>query len=323
MKKLKNLLTNQNNYIDNSLVAALKDCNDKPPVKLIEHCISLNNSYKKQNYTTVAIVIRGVLDYIPTIFGFANTAQVYSELQGKRTFRDALKQLDQASRNLADDGLHSPARKDETLKVSKLTVDNLQGNLSIVLSETAAQLHTSDLRDEGNAKLDEQRAVKPKRQKSQLEIFEDYIVSKQWTEQEIDGDTVWICETDNLYQIHKRGDYDEFSEPWTQVYPDSRGSGKYSVDLVYAGTIIKRFTFIYCDGGRISVVMPEQYTAPEHIMPNVDFDDPTDYREFFWEKESIKYKLMKLIGSFYIYKTPEGVAKHSNIAIKEQIDKTR
>lgn len=316
MKKLKNLLNNRSNYVDTSLITALQTCSDKPPVKLIEHCNSLNNSYKKQNYTTVAIVIRGVLDYIPTIFGFANTAQVYSELQGKKTFKNALRQLDQASRNLADDGLHSPARKDETLKVSKLTVDNLQGNLNIVLDATAEQLRLNDLRDEGNDKLAKQQAIKPKRQKSQLETFEDYIVNKNWTEREIDGDTVWICESDNLYQIHKRGDYDEFSEPWTQVYPDKNGSGKYSVDLVYAGTIIERITFIYCDGGRISVVMPELYVAPEHRVPNVDWDDKTDYREFFWEKNSLKYKLMQLIGSFYIYNTPEGVAKHSNIQIK-------
>ena len=316
MKKLKNLLTNRSNYVDTSLITALQSCSDKPPVKLIEHCTSLNNSYKKQNYTTVAILMRGVLDYIPTIFGFANTAQVYSELQGKKTFKDALRQLDQASRNLADDGLHSPARKEETLKVSKLTVDNLQGNLNIVLDTTAEQLRTNDLRDEGNDKLAKQQAIKPKRQKSQLETFEDYIVNKNWTEREIDGDTVWICESDNLYQIHKRNDYDEFSEPWTQVYPDKNGSGKYSVDLVYAGTIIERFTFIYCDGGRISVVMPELYIAPEHRVPNKDWDDKTDYREFFWKKDSLKYKLMQLIGSFYIYNTPEGVAKHSNIQIK-------
>jgi hypothetical protein len=63
--------------------------------------------------------------------------------------------------------------------------------------------------------------------------------------------------------------------------------------------------------------MPELYIAPEHRVPNVDFDDDTDYREYFWEKSSLKYKLMKLIGSFYIYNTPEGVAKHSNIEIKK------
>jgi len=295
---------------------ALQNCSDKPPFKLIEHCTSLNNSYKKQNYTTVAILIRGVLDYIPTIFGFANTGQVYSDLSGKRTFKNALRELDQASRNLADDGLHTPARKDETLKVSKLTVDNLQGNLAIVLAETVEQLRTSDLRDEGNVKLAEQRAVKPKRQKSQLETFEDYIATKDWTEQELDGGTVWICESDNLYQIQSRGDYDEFTEPWTQVYPDSHGSGKHSVDLVYNGTIIKRFTFIYCDGGRISVVMPELYIAPEYRIPNKDSNDKADHREYFWEKDSLKYKLMNLIGTFYIYNTPEGVAKQSNIKIK-------
>jgi hypothetical protein len=316
MKKMINLLTSRNKYIDTSLILSLQGCNDKPPIKLIEHCNSINNSYGKRNYITVAILIRGVLDYLPTVFGYASTAQVYSNLSGKKTFKDALKLLDQASRNLADDGLHSPARKDETLKVSKFTVDNLQGNLAIVLGAIDQQLRTKDLRDEGNIKLEEQRAVKPKKQKSQLETFEDYIVSKSWTKQEIDGLTVWICEEDNLYQIYERSSYGEFSEPWTQVYPDKNGSGKYDVDLVYSGTIIKRFTFVYCDGGRINVAIPELYIAPEHQMPNIEFDDPNDYREYFWKKNSIEYKLMELIGSFYIYETPQGVARHSKIQIK-------
>lgn len=316
MKRLQQYLSSsRNKYVDTSLITALQRCSDKPPIKLIEHCASLNNSYKKRNYTTVAIVIRGVLDYVPTIFGFANTAQVYSEMQGKKTFKEALRQLDQASRNLADDGLHSPARKDETLKVSKLTVDNLQGNLTIVLDAVAGQLRTKDLRDEGNEKLAKQRAVKPKREKSQLDNFEDYIVTKEWSEQELDGETVWICQTDNMYQIRKRNDYDEFSEPWTQVYPDSQGSGQYSVDLVYLGTTIKRFTFIYCDGGRISVVKPELYIAPENSYMVRGFDDDTDYREFRWKKDSLGYKLMNLIGNFSSYDTPEGVAKRSNIEV--------
>lgn len=316
MKRLKKLLTNQKRYIDATTITALETCSDKPPVKLIEHCKSLNNNYKNQNYTTVAILIRGVLDYIPTIFGFANTVQVYSELKGKKTFKEALKLLDQASRNLADDGLHTPARKDETLKVSQITVDNLLGNLNLVLAETVEQLRTNDLRDEGNKKLIEQNTVKPKRQKSQLDNFEDYIVSKNWTQQEIDGTTVWICESDNLYQIHERSSYGEFSEPWTRVYPDKNGSGKYDVDLVYAGSIIKRFLFVYCDGGRINVVLPEIFIPEKYKLPNRIIGDGKDYREFYWEKNSLKYKLMNLIGSFHIYDTPEGVARHSDITIK-------
>lgn len=317
MKRLIDLIQNRDSFVDLKHIVALEACSDKPPIKLIEHCKSINNSYKKQNYTTVAIVIRGVLDYIPTIFGFTNTAQVYSELKGKKTFKDALRQLDQASRTLADDGLHSPARKEETLKVSKKTVLNQQGNLAIVLDATAEQLRTNDLRDEGNKKLNAEREVKPKKNKSQLETFEDYIQNKNWSEEYIDGNKVWICDEDNLYQIHERDDTDEFSEPWTQVYPDKHGSGKYSVDLVYSNTIIKRFTFVYCDGGRINVVLPELYTAPEHQMPNIEFDDPNDYRQFYWKKSSLKYKLMQLIGSFYIYNTPEGVARHSKIEIKK------
>lgn len=312
-KKWRKLLIRRIDYIDPSLIEQLEECSDKPPSKLIEHCISLNNSYKKKNYMTMAIIIRGILDYIPTIFGFTHTAQVYSELSGRKTFKDALHQLDQAIRNLADDVLHSPARKGETLKVSKLNIDNLQNNFVIVLSEATEQLRTNDLRVEGNERLREQRTVKPKRQSSQLETFENYIMNENWSEQYFDGHKVWICEIDNLYQIHERDDYEEFSEPWTQVYPDKNGSGKHSVDLVYSGAVIKQFTFVYCDGGRISVVLPEVYVAPEHRHKH----DDNDYREFYWHKNSLGYKLMNLIGSFYSYKTPERVASMSNIKIEE------
>ncbi|MDQ5982595.1 MAG: hypothetical protein QG549_592 [Patescibacteria group bacterium] len=315
MKKLRRILKRRNNYIDITLIKALEACSDNPPIKLIEHCNSLNNSYKKQNYTTVAILLRGVLDYIPTIFGFANTAQVYSGPNGTRTFKKALKELDQTNRHLADDALHTPARRDETLKASQITADSLLGNLNIVLAETVQQLRTNDLRDEGNNKLIEKNAVKPKRQKSQLDNFENYIVNGNWTQQEIDGTTVWICEEDNLYQIHERRSYDEFSEPWTRVYPDKNGSGKYDVDLVYAGTTVKRLMFVYCDGGRINVVLPETFIPEKYKLPTRIIGDG-EYREFYWEKNSLKYKLMSLIGSFDTYQTPEGVAKRSDITIK-------
>ncbi len=312
---LKRMMPSQNSLIDRGLITKLSKCSEEPPIKLVEHCKSINNSYKKGNYTTVTIVVRAVLDYIPTIFGFTDAAQTHSQIRDRRTFKKALQQLDEASRNIADDSLHSPARKGEVLKVSKMTVDNFQGNLTIVLSETLEQLRTNDLRDEGTAKLAERRAIEAKPNRSQLETIEDFIVEQSWYEEYLDDNKVWICESDNLYQIHVRDDHEDFSETWTKVYPDKLGSGKYSVDLLYNGTVIKRFTFVYCDGGRISVVLPKIHVDKADLLKH----DGVDRRVFYWEKDSLGFKLMKLVGNFYIYETPENVAKKSKIEIRPNL----
>jgi hypothetical protein len=259
------------------------------------------------------------MDYIPTIFSFDNCTNLVAQIKGNVTFKKSLKELDTAIRNVADDVMHNPAKKQEYMKVTKQTIDNQQGNLLIVLESVIKQLQSMDLRDNGN-KLIESKSLIPKEKpyKTQLEIFEDYIENEEWYEEDIDHKHIWICKKDNLYQIHEGDDYDDFSEPWTQVYPDSLGSGKNKVLLYYNNNLIKNFTFIYCDGGRINVVLPRrEINHNNNLWEGKDLQGGT-YKNvtFYWEKNSLGYKLTQLIGSFYIYDSIEGVARISKIEIR-------
>lgn len=153
--------------------------------------------------------------------------------------------------------------------------------------------------------------------RSHLQIFEEYIKNEKWYKEFVNNKEIWICEKDNLYQIHERDDRDEFSEPWTQVYPDKLGSGQSSVDLVYNNNHIKRFTFIYCDGGRINVVMPEVEADSNNFWEGKDALNGS-YKDigYFWVSDSLGVQLTRLIGSFYIYKNIEGVANRSHIEMR-------
>lgn len=135
-----------------------------------------------------------------------------------------------------------------------------------------------------------------------LQKFREYVSNAKWKKEFINNQEIWISEKNNLYQIEVGEKEKDFVEEWTKVYPDKLGSGLYNVNLKINGVPIKEMPFVYCDGGRISVPMPE-----------VRIKD--DKRIFYWNKNSLEFKIGELIGSFYIYENMEGVAKMSKIGI--------
>lgn len=135
-----------------------------------------------------------------------------------------------------------------------------------------------------------------------LAKFEYLIENSQWSKEDIDDKEVWVCAENALFQIVPEDDSEEFSEPWTQVYPDTNGSGRYTVSLKIIGVTIKQITFVYCDGGRISVPLPDLKIVEGN-------------RAFSWRQGSLDYKLGQLVGSFYIYDSIEGVAAMSQIEL--------
>ncbi|OGE18135.1 hypothetical protein A2769_02720 [Candidatus Daviesbacteria bacterium RIFCSPHIGHO2_01_FULL_37_27] len=135
-----------------------------------------------------------------------------------------------------------------------------------------------------------------------LKKFEFLLENASWSKEFIDDKEYWVCNEDVMFQIEMCDDYRDFTEKWTQVYPDKFGSGRRSVNLKIYGVTIKQIAFIFCDGGRISVPMPRVKTVNEGIM-------------YYWEKKSLDYKLTKVIGNFYIYEDLEGVAGMSKVEI--------
>lgn len=135
-----------------------------------------------------------------------------------------------------------------------------------------------------------------------LENFNNLIEDSSWRREMIDNREVYFCDKNNSYQIEIGSKIEDFTEEWTQVYSDKRGSWRSSVYLKFQGIIIKEISFISCDGGRIFVPLPE-VTIKNGV------------RSFQYKENSLEYRLVEIIGEFYIYNTIERVCEMSKIEI--------
>lgn len=137
-----------------------------------------------------------------------------------------------------------------------------------------------------------------------IEAFRKLIENTSWRKELIDHKEVWICDKDNTFQIEiGGGHHGEFREKWTQVYPDKANVSRYPVYLKINNTVVKEFTFISCDGGRIFVPLPELKS------------ENNDNVIYVWHRDALPFKVASIIGRYYIHKNIEGVAQMSKIRI--------
>ncbi|MCE2473240.1 MAG: toll/interleukin-1 receptor domain-containing protein [Anaerolineae bacterium] len=118
----------------------------------------------------------------------------------------------------------------------------------------------------------------------------------QWSKQELSTEqgykTVWTSQDDMSYQIE---DPDvvavkNFSEPWATGFPDSHAYS-YHVNLNVSGSTVKQELFVSLDGGRYSVPMPEQ--------SEIKSRDKSPELHYYYDRNSLKYLLGNVIGSYY------------------------
>jgi hypothetical protein len=84
--------------------------------KLIRLCEEINAVYAAGCYFATAMLIRGVLDHIPPLFGLKTFNEVANNYSGGgKSFKDHMEHLHNASRKIADSYLHMPVRQSETL----------------------------------------------------------------------------------------------------------------------------------------------------------------------------------------------------------------
>ena len=87
--------------------------------KLIRFCEELNTCYEQKCYVAVSTVTRALLDHVPPIFGYQKFKAVVANYSGGRSFSDAMRHLDEASRKISDGLLHMPMRQSEVLPTSQ------------------------------------------------------------------------------------------------------------------------------------------------------------------------------------------------------------
>lgn len=102
--------------------------------KLIRLCEEINAAYGLQCYYATAMLIRGLLDHVPPLFGFKTFSEVANNYAGGgRSFKETTHHLESASRKVGDAHLHMPIRKSETLPTAQQV--NCGQQLDVLLSE--------------------------------------------------------------------------------------------------------------------------------------------------------------------------------------------
>lgn len=102
--------------------------------KLIRLCEEINTVYREGCYFATGMLMRGLLDHVPPLFGkntFTEVANNYSG--GGESFGKNMLHLDKAARKIADGHLHTRIRKSETLPVAQQV--NFAPQLDVLLSE--------------------------------------------------------------------------------------------------------------------------------------------------------------------------------------------
>lgn len=101
-------------------------------VKLSQLCIEIDSNYQNNNFLSVVMNGRAIIDHVPPIFEFENFNQVANNYGGK-SFKKNMERLNTTMRNLADMYLHGPIRKKESLP-NDVQV-NFKSELDLLLSE--------------------------------------------------------------------------------------------------------------------------------------------------------------------------------------------
>lgn len=106
--------------------------------RLILMCNELNDCANRENAHAVIMLTRAILDHIPPVFGFKSFSEVVSNYKGRKSFKDAIGNLDALSRKIADLYLHSQIRKKESLP--NMTQVNFSAPLDLLLAEVVTAI---------------------------------------------------------------------------------------------------------------------------------------------------------------------------------------
>ncbi|MBL7851614.1 MAG: hypothetical protein JNN04_11985 [Cyclobacteriaceae bacterium] len=121
-------------FINESRIAALENLsNDRFDIsKLIRLCDELNVCYGNDCHYAMLALVRTLIDHVPPIFGKTTFAQVTTDC-GSRNFKRAMAHLDNTSRTIANEAMHSPISEKEIL-VNEQTV-NFSQDIDYLLTE--------------------------------------------------------------------------------------------------------------------------------------------------------------------------------------------
>lgn len=105
--------------------------------KLVQFCYELNDNYENENFLSVTMLVRSIMNHIPPVFGLTSFNEVANNY-GKMSFKKNMVHLNSSLRNIADGYMHEPIRKKETLPND--TQVNFSQDLDVLLAEVVRKV---------------------------------------------------------------------------------------------------------------------------------------------------------------------------------------
>ena len=122
-------------YVDKSRIEELKAISTTKfdLSKLIRILEEMNVCNQKQCYISLIMLTRALLDHVPPIFSYKNFSEVSNNYASTKSFKGSMVHLENSSRKIADQHLHSQIRQKESLP--KKTQVNFSNDIDVLLSE--------------------------------------------------------------------------------------------------------------------------------------------------------------------------------------------
>ena len=135
LKKVTDKKPKNQHFIDPDRLNELKSINNKDfdLNRLIRFCEELDHAFLFENYLSVGMLIRAIIDHIPPLFGCKNFSEVSNNYNGSKSFKKSMEHLNVSLRNISDSYLHTHIRKKEVLP-NKTQID-FSRDMDVLLSE--------------------------------------------------------------------------------------------------------------------------------------------------------------------------------------------
>lgn len=127
--------SNKADFVNDSRILELKQITSEKfdLIRLIRLCEEANDNYRSENYMSVAMIGRTIINHIPPIFNYANFNEVTNNYSGSPSFKKSMASLNNSLKNISDSLLHQVIRNKDSLPNN--TQVNFSQDLDVLLCE--------------------------------------------------------------------------------------------------------------------------------------------------------------------------------------------
>jgi len=111
------------------------------PTKLIRMCEELNDAYAQGNYISSALLLRAIINHVPSVFGANTFAEVVAH--SGRSMKAILARLDEEARPIADLHTHFLMRSTEPLP-TKNQLEPYKASFEVLIQEILVRLNSDE-----------------------------------------------------------------------------------------------------------------------------------------------------------------------------------